>query len=150
MDAYLSYSQNRANNFDPPPILIAADTEAARVRARATVAAAGFRIGDAVGIEEASERLERQAAASALWLELDGGFGPAVDHVLERIAADASEERYGAVVAVPASEVDRLGAFAFEANIDVIVDATEDERIAALPLRCRRLERPAGFPMWVP
>jgi DNA-binding MarR family transcriptional regulator len=145
MDAYLSYSQNRANNFDPPPILIAADTEAATVRARATIAAAGLRIGDAVGIEEASARLERQAAASALWLELDGDFGSAVDQVLERVAADASEERYCAVVAVPASQVDRLGAFAFEPNIDVILDATEDERIAALAVAVSEARKPRGL-----
>jgi len=134
MDTHLSYSQNRANNSDAPPVLIAADTADARARARATVASAGFRIADAVEIEQASKRLERQGTASALWLEIDGDFDPAVAEVLDRIAADASEERYSAVVAVAASQVDLMGALAFDPNIDVLVDGAEDERIAALAL----------------
>lgn len=142
MDGYLSYSQNRANNFDPPPILIAADTAAATARARATVASAGFRIAAAVGIEDIGGRLERQAAASALWLELDADFGSSVDELLDRIATDLSEERYSAVLAVPASELDRLGSFAFEPNIHVILDAAEDERIAALAVAVSEVRKP--------
>ena len=74
MDAYLSNNRNRAINFERPPVLIAADNDRAIVRARATVASAGFRISDAVGIEIASDRLDRQAAASALWLEFDASL----------------------------------------------------------------------------
>jgi hypothetical protein len=74
MDACLSNNRNRAINFDRPPVLIAADNDRAIVRARATVASAGFRISDAVGIEIASDRLDRQAAASALWLEFDASL----------------------------------------------------------------------------
>lgn len=132
MDAHLSYSQNRANNFDLPPVVVAGDTAEARARASATVASAGLRVADSVGMDGASCRLERQAAASALWLELDGDLSPAVNEVLNQIAAEASEERYSAVLAVPWSQIDRLGRYAFEPNIEVIVDGAEDERAAAL------------------
>lgn len=132
MDTNLSYSQNRANKFDAPPVLIAGDTSEARARARATVTAAGLRVAEAVEIDEAGRRLDRQAAASALWIELDGDFDRAVTEVLDQIAADASEQRYPAVVAVPAAQLDGLGPYAFDPNIDLIVDGAEDERIATL------------------
>jgi len=50
MDAYLSNSQNSLNSFDPPPVLVVADTESGKARARTTVAMAGLRIADAIGI----------------------------------------------------------------------------------------------------
>ena len=37
MDAYLSNSQNRANLFEWPPVLIVADSDAAISRARSTI-----------------------------------------------------------------------------------------------------------------
>jgi hypothetical protein len=132
MDTYPSKSQNRDNSFDPPPILIAADSEAGKARAHGTVTLAGFRIADSVSIEAACERIDRQVSASALWIELDADRGAAMDSLLDRVAADVSPGRYSAVVAVPASLVDRLAAHAFDLNMDVIIDADESERITAL------------------
>src|SRR6185503_18506786 len=86
MDAYLSTNQNRDNFFEPPPVLIAADSESGKVRARQTVALAGLRVADAVGIDQARKRIAEQAAASALWVELDSDFGPATDALLDYIA----------------------------------------------------------------
>jgi hypothetical protein len=34
----------------------------------------GLRVGDQVPIETAQKRIERQVAASAVWVELDGDF----------------------------------------------------------------------------
>ena len=54
MDMYLSSNQNRANSFDPPPVLVVADTESARVRARRTVTMAGLRVAEAGDIAAAA------------------------------------------------------------------------------------------------
>lgn len=132
MDAYLSYSHNRGNSFDPPPVLIAARTEAAKARARQTVAMAGLRVADAVDPEEAPERLGRQAAASALWLELDGDCDAATYALLDHVAADVAHGRYPAVVAARAALIDRIGPHVLDMSIDVLVDADEAERAAAL------------------
>jgi DNA-binding MarR family transcriptional regulator len=132
MDQYLSNNQNRDNFFEPPPVLIAADSESGKVRARQTVAMAGLRVADAVDIAQARERIRQQAAASALWVELDSDLGPATDALLDYIAADASERRCWAVVAAPAAFLDRLSSHAFDTNVNVILDATESERAAAL------------------
>lgn len=132
MDAYLSTNQNRDNFFEPPPVLIAADSESGKVRARQTVALAGLRVADAVGIDQARQRISEQAAASALWVELESDFGPATDALLDYIAADVAEGRCWAVVAAPAAAIDRLSSHAFDTNVNVILDAGESERAAAL------------------
>jgi DNA-binding MarR family transcriptional regulator len=132
MDEYLSNNRNRDNFFEPPPVLIAADSEAGKVRARQTVAMAGLRVADAVDIEQARERIRQQSAASALWVELDSDFGPATDALLDYIAADVADGRCWAVVAAPAAFLDRLSSHAFDTNVNVVVDAGESERAAAL------------------
>ena len=93
MDAYLSNNQNRGNSFDRPPILIAADSEAGEARALGTVTMAGFRVADSVSIEGARDRIDRQGAASALWIELDAdaGAGAAIDGLLHHVSADVAQ-----------------------------------------------------------
>ena len=134
MDAYLSNNQNRGNSFDPPPILIAADSEAGEARALGTVTMAGFRVADSVSIEGARDRIDRQGAASAPWIELDAdaGAGAAIDGLLHHVSADVAQGRYSAIIAAPASMVDRLAAHVFDVSIDLIIDADESERTAAL------------------
>ena len=132
MDAYLSNNQNRGNSFDPPPILIAADSEAGEARALGTVTMTGFRVADSVSIEGARDRIDRQGAASALWIELDADAGAAIDGLLDHVAADVAQGRYSAIIAAPASMVDRLAAHVFDVSMDLIIDADESERAAAL------------------
>jgi hypothetical protein len=134
MDAYLSNSQNRANIFDSPPVLVVADSEEAKVRARQTIALSGTRLADVVDIEDASDRIGRQVAASALWVELGGELNRATDALLDRIVTDVSDGRYRAVVAAPPALLDQLESFAFERGLELILDADEAERAAALAL----------------
>jgi hypothetical protein len=142
MDLYLSNNQNRANSFDPPPVLIAGDTPGARKRARATVAAAGLRATD-TPLPEAAARLDEQIAASALWIEIErereegGGANALLDH----ISRTASAARFPTIVAVPAALLDRFAPHALEAHFDMLVDADESERCAALALALARANR---------
>ncbi|MEO8548120.1 MAG: hypothetical protein ABI422_07120 [Sphingomicrobium sp.] len=99
MDAYLTDGQNPNSSFDRPPILIAGDSEAALDRASRTIEASGLRIADRVGLEEAAERIDRQAAASALWVELDADHGPLLDRLLDHVNQDVEHGRYPAIVA---------------------------------------------------
>src|SRR5215212_983143 len=98
MDAYLADIQDPERGFDRPPILIAGDSEAALDRAAQTIAASGFRIADRVRLEGAPERIERQAAASAVWVELDGDGGVLMDRLLDLVNRDVADGRYRAVV----------------------------------------------------
>lgn len=65
----------------PPPILIAASSGDARQRAEMAAEAAGYRTA-AVAIEDAVDRLDIQAAASAIWVELDSDGGTTLDRLL--------------------------------------------------------------------
>ena len=145
MDSYLSNNQNRANSFDHPPILVSGDSESALARGRAAVAMAGLRLADAVPLGQAVERMRRQAAASALWIELDGGSDSSGAHeLLDHVAKDVAEGRYCAVVAVPDEFLDAVAVHAFDTNIDLIVGGDESERAAALAIAmsgARRADR---------
>ena len=135
MDSYLSYNQSRANNFDHPPILVSGDSESALARGRAAVTMSGLRLADAVPLGEAIERMRRQAAASALWIEFDGDAGGrGAQELLDHVARDVAEGRYGAVLAVPGECLDAVAAHAFDMNLDVVVDGDEAERAAALAI----------------
>jgi hypothetical protein len=129
----LSYS-------DRPPVLIAASSDAAMLRAVHTIEAAGCRIGDRVTIGSAPERIERQIAASAIWLELDRDCGAEMDAVLDCVARHAAGRKLGAVVASSAELIDPVAARVDDGAIELVVDADEAERIAALALVTARRE----------
>lgn len=134
MDTYLSNSQNRANSFNPPPVLVVADTDLARARAYQTVAMAGLRAADTGGIAAARTRIREQAAASALWIELDDGAPPSLEAFLDEVAAEVSSGRFPAIIAAPSALLDRFGAHVFDRGIEVLVDAAGDQRMAALAI----------------
>ena len=133
MDSYLSNNHNRANSFDAAPLLIISDTHEGRARAAATAAMSGIRVADAVGLEDATHRIPRQIAASALWVELDAP-NPAIEHVLEVVAGDVGEARHPAVISVPESLVEHIEAHALNPDIDVIIGADQVARTVALAL----------------
>ncbi len=145
MDSYLSYSQNRANSFDHPPILVCGDSESALARGRAAVSISGLRLADAVPLAEAAERMKRQAAASALWIELGGGAGESeAQDLLDHVRSDVAEGRYGAVLAVTSGALDAVAAHALSATFEVVVDGDETQRAAALAIAisaARRADR---------
>jgi len=86
-DPSLAYSSSS-------PVLIAGSSEAALMRASRTVNAFGLRIGDTVAIDEAEKRLSRQAAASAVWIELDGEMSEAAAATLAAVNRDSGDGRY--------------------------------------------------------
>jgi predicted transcriptional regulator len=99
-----------------------------------TVEAAGLRIGDQVPISTAKERIERQAAACAVWVELDEDCGGAMDALLARVNRDVTDGRYAAVVSASAELVDPVMAQLADSQVELLVDADEAERTAALAI----------------
>ena len=126
---------------DSPPVLIAGDSEAARDRAARTIEASGLRIAGRVEIAEASDRIDRQIAASALWIELDRDGGEPMDRLLDRVNADAGEGRFPAVVAARAEFLDAVFARLSDNAVDLVVDGGEDERAAALAVAVSGIHR---------
>lgn len=142
MNAYLTDGQNPENGFDRPPILIAGDSEAALQRAARTVEACGLRIADTVGLEAAPERIDRQAAASALWVELEADRGALMDRLLDHVNRDVGHGRYPAIVAAPSELIDAITARLTDGGIELVVDGDEAARTAALAVALTDAGRP--------
>ena len=132
MDTYLTDAAHPQSGFDRPPILIAGDSETALQRATRTVEACGLRVADRVGLEAAPGRIERQAAASALWVELDADHGPLLDRLLDHVNRDVGHGRYPAIVAAPSELIDAISAKLTDSGIELVVDGNEADRAAAL------------------
>src|SRR5919106_159764 len=84
--------------LDQAPVLVTGSSDVATERAMRAIEASGARIAGPLPISEASERIELQGSASAVWIELDRDCGGAMDDLLARISRDVSDGRYGAGV----------------------------------------------------
>src|SRR3954463_1024087 len=87
----LSYS-------DGAPVLVAATSETALQRALRTVEASGARVAAKLAIADAQERIDRQVATCALWIEIDQDCGGAMDALLTKVNDDVAAGRYAAIV----------------------------------------------------
>jgi hypothetical protein len=128
----LSYS-------DGPPVLIGASSDAAMAHAVRTVESAGCRIGERMMLESARDRIERQIVAGAIWIELDRDCGAAMDEVLDCICRNAGDGRFAAVVSSTTALIDPVSARIDEAAVELIVDADDAERSAALAIVSSRV-----------
>ena len=122
-----------ADYAGPPPVLVAASSSEGRSRASAMIEAAGFRVA-AVAIDEAVDRLALQAAASALWVEVDSDGGAPLDRLLDRLDAEAASGRLPAIVAAPAALIDLIAARINDPSVELLVDPTVADRMSALAL----------------
>ena len=128
-----------------PPILVVGSSEPARRRAVAQIEAAGMRLAGAVPVDEALDRLERQAKATAIWVELDRDDGAVLDHFLDRLDIDAAAGRFAGIVVASRDLVDPVMARLVRGHVELLVEGAESERIAALslattlPMRAARL-----------
>lgn len=125
-DPALAYSSS-------PPVLIAGSSELALMRAARTVNAFGLRVGSAVRINEAEDRLNRQAAASAVWIELDGEISEAAEAAIAAVNRDSADGRYAAIVSATPPLIDQLFGGVGD-HVQLLIDADDGERAAALSL----------------
>ena len=123
---------------DSPPMLVAASSDQAMALAERSAAAAGLRIGARLPIEEAAERIEQQIAATALWVELDSDGGRAMDELLAKISRDVGDGRYAAVVSATSDLLDPVAASLGSAGVELIIDAGDADRAAALAIATSR------------
>jgi DNA-binding MarR family transcriptional regulator len=133
MDAYSSERDN-LTYFDSSPVLVVGSSERALANAVRTIEASGFRVADKKPIESARERIELQATASALWIELDRDAGAPADALLKHVARDVADGRYPAVVSATADLIDPVMSLLDWSDVELIVDADDAERAAALAL----------------
>jgi hypothetical protein len=128
---------------DQAPVLVAASSDSALNRALRTVEATGVRVGGKMDIAAARGRIEQQAAAAALWIELDCDCGGPLDELIGQVSRDVADGRYAAVVSATADLLDPVAARIDDEAVELIVDADEVERAAALAIATSR----AGMPL---
>lgn len=132
---------NRADTSysDQAPVLLAASSDAAATAGSRAIEAAGARLGDSLQIGDASERISRQVAARAVWIELDRDGGGAMDELLARVNRDVSDGRYSAIVSTTAELLDPVFAQISESAVELIVDGDDAARIAAMEIALARV-----------
>ena len=99
-----------------------------------TLEAVDCRIADRMALEHACERMERQIAVSAVWLEVDRDCGPALDALLDYVDGKVSDGRFAAVVSTTAELIDPIAARLHNRSIELIIDADDAQRAAALAI----------------
>jgi DNA-binding MarR family transcriptional regulator len=137
-----SPAPHSADYAGPPPVLVVASSDRALDNAAAAVEAAGLRLAP-VTIDEAADRIAIQAAASAIWVEVDEDGGAPLDRLLDRIEAEAANGRFPAVVAAPAALIDPIAARLTDPNVELLVDPTPADRAAALAIATAKRGGPA-------
>ena len=135
MDRYLSNNQSRADDFGgPAPVVFTGDTNSARARARRTLTMGELRFVEESDIAAACARVREQAAATALWIELDGGAPPSLEALLDEVASVVAHGRFPAILAAPSAMLEALSAHAFSSDVELLIDASDAQRMAALSL----------------
>jgi DNA-binding MarR family transcriptional regulator len=116
------------------PIMVVGDTASARERARTTAELTGLRTLCELTPAEALEALEERATLSALWIELDEEPTLPARRLLERAGREAARKQFGVVLATRLEQVDMVLADLADADVELLVNADEIERLATLSL----------------
>ena len=142
MDAYSSNPLQVSYSDSSAPVLVAASSETAMLKAEKIISANHLRIGARLKIEEARERIKVQPKAAAVWLELDQDCGEEMDALISQVSHDVSRGLYAAIVSSTAPLLDKVSARIDEDDVEVIVDANDLERATALALAVSRTNAP--------
>jgi hypothetical protein len=114
--------------------MVVGDTPSARQRARRTAELSGLRTLSELTPEEAMEALEERATLSALWIELDQEPTPQVQRLLAWAGREAARKCFGVVLAIRLEQIDEVLAELADADVELLVNADEMERLATLSL----------------
>lgn len=123
---------------DRPSVLIIADSSGGFERGRRSAALAECRISGEEQIGTAAERLERQAALHAVFLDLQHDQGAQLDDVLAVLQNAGETGRFGSVVSAPLALMDRVAAKAWHRRVELVSEADELDRAAALRIASSR------------
>ena len=138
MDAFSSDSDSSNYASSSAPVLIAASSETAMLKAEKAICASKHRIGAKLNIEEALGRIKTQAQATAVWLELDRDCGEDMDALISEVSHDVARGFYAAVISSTGPLLDKVSARISDDDVELIVDADEAERATALALAVSR------------
>ncbi len=117
-----------------PGALIFADSEIGASAARASVVANGGRVAGCLGIDEAMDRLDRQAMIQAVMLEVSRDHGPIMDGLIDRLGYVAARENVPAIVSMPIELIDTASGLMGQANVTLLCQPDLADRVSSLSL----------------
>lgn len=126
-----------------PSALIFADSDAGRAAAAQAVDAIGGRVVAQLGLEEAVDRLNRQAAIDAVIVDLTSDHGALSDRLLDLLSYIAARDNRPVVVAAPFSILDCVMARLRPGPITLLCEPDPIDRVSALAVACG-LQTPSG------
>ena len=126
------------SGWEHPTALAVGDTTTALWRSQRTFQAAERPQAGAM-IDVALDRLTR-GRWEAVWVEIDGDFDERVERLLRQVNEDVKAGRYAAVVSAAPELIDPVSAAIACSDVELIINASEVERAAALAM----LGRPAA------
>ena len=126
----ISYAQS----YNQPTILIFSDSETGAGCCVQAVEAIGGRIVANENIGDALERLDRQVAMAAVFLEVTRDHGARLDQLLDRLDGLARFEGVAVIVSVPLSLIDIVAARTTNATTVILSEPSINDRAAALAL----------------
>lgn len=121
-----------------PPIMVVGDTKASRTRALNTAEASGLQVLSELTPAETLDKLDEQVRLSALWIELDEPPSLAARRLLERAGRESRRKGFGVVIATRVEHIDEILCDTADADIELLVNADEIERLATLSFATSR------------
>ncbi|MES2903123.1 MAG: winged helix DNA-binding protein [Pseudomonadota bacterium] len=121
------------------PALLFGDHSAALSSAAALLHAAEVRVAGQVRLADAADRLDQQIAVGLVWVEC-GAAAPS-DHLLDRLARLAEGGEAAVVVSASPSLIDLLYARLDQGSAQILIDADDNQRAAALAVALARADR---------
>jgi DNA-binding MarR family transcriptional regulator len=114
------------------PALLFGDDPASMGRTAALFDAAGVRLAGQGSIGSAADRLEQQLALGMVWVECADPSAIPPDALLDRLAKIAADGEAAVVASAPGSMIDLLYARLAEGSAQILIDADDSQRAAAL------------------
>ncbi|HEX8533214.1 MAG TPA: MarR family transcriptional regulator [Allosphingosinicella sp.] len=121
-----------------PPVLIVADSPKGLERGARSAELAGCRVAGKASFEEAPERLRRQAAVDAVFLDVERDHGAPLDDLLAALRQAGEAGLHGSVVSAPLALMDTIAGCAWHRRIELIADADRVDGAAAIGLAVSR------------
>lgn len=136
---------------DDAPVLVFADTEAARERLGGIVRSLGGRVTVAAPIEGAVGRLDHQVLLRLVLVAAEREPGPEFDRLLDRLEAGARGDRFNSVVSTPLELADAVWSRTSHRRVLQLCKPTQFEEVGAVaaaledrPLRLNDVTRDNG------
>ena len=134
---------------EKPALLFGSDPQAMR-RTGDLFGAAGVRLVGKGDLGGAVDRLDAQLAVGLVWLECDDAGGVPSDALLDRLARIAESGEASVVASAPTSMIDLLFARFDQSPAQILIEADDIDRAAALTValsgaaRTDRCDDPVG------